>query len=203
MKEFATLFNIPVVKAHNGSLNPSLIDKIRASEGIEGVVVCFEDGHMIKIKADAYVALHKVKSDINNERNVVSLLIEGKMDDLLPLLPQDDKNKVLAFQKDLKVELDSISEQFSNAISIALEGSRKDFALNNTIPSFIKHMVFSCWENLNSLSIRSDYQISSIINTFILKNCINNRNYFEMKKKDCILQNLPTWRPVMFFEESA
>ena len=64
--------------------------ELRKREDIEGVVIRFADGHMVKVKTDTYVALHRAKSELESERNVVRLILEDKVDDLLPLLIGED-----------------------------------------------------------------------------------------------------------------
>jgi RNA ligase len=201
MKEYASWFEIPVVKMYNGVLSQSLIDKTRLSEGVEGVVVRFDDGGMVKLKADQYVAMHRAKSDINSEKNVVPLILDSKIDDLKPILPKDDLERISQFEISLGRVLRDIENELVNALQKAQEGSRKDFALNQNIPPYIKHMVFSLWDDLSSVLLSSDTTIFKTINNFITKNCNNNKNYDNMKASGGILQNLPDFKPTMFNSE--
>ena len=44
----------------------------RALEGVEGYVIAFEDGHRLKIKADAYVLRHKALAGLAHEKNLLA-----------------------------------------------------------------------------------------------------------------------------------
>ena len=98
MKLLAGMYNIQVVDVidHDEDFCTTVAN-IRASSDIEGVVVRFDDGHMVKLKADTYVSLHRAKSLLDNERDVVGLILDQKVDDLLPLLPDQDRTRLLEF----------------------------------------------------------------------------------------------------------
>lgn len=66
------------------------IDHIRTLRGEEGVVIQF-DTLFVKVKADEYVAFHRAKDACSTERRVLPLVLEGKHDDVLPLLSAQDR----------------------------------------------------------------------------------------------------------------
>jgi RNA ligase len=86
MKYVSEQYNIPMIKTYSGD-----ISNIREQIGIEGVVVRFNDGHMIKVKTDWYVAIHRAKDQILFEKNVIKLILEENIDDILPNLLENDK----------------------------------------------------------------------------------------------------------------
>ena len=61
-------------------------EQVKAWQGEEGIVVRFDDGHMVKIKSDWYSLLHKTRSQIASEASLIELCIENRVDDLLPML---------------------------------------------------------------------------------------------------------------------
>lgn len=199
MKEYAGWFDIPLVKMFGGTLNQALIDRIRATEGIEGIVVRFDQGGMVKIKADAYLALHRVKSDINSEKNVVALILEKKIDDLKPLLSKDDLLRITEFEKKVTNSLIGLSSELMEVINFAKTVNRKDFALNHTNPSWAKHLTFSSWNELNSEDIITKSKESLV--QYILKNCNSNKNYSSLKEIGGIFKNLENWTSVMFGDQ--
>lgn len=92
-------FDIPVV----GTVLPftkieSLIEFTRGLENAEGFVVAFEDGHRVKIKADQYVRIHKTVERIVFDRNIVNLIINEEVDDVVPMLPQVQADRVREFE---------------------------------------------------------------------------------------------------------
>lgn len=92
-------FNIPVVD----TILPftkieSLVEFTRNLENAEGFVVAFEDGHRVKIKADQYVRIHKCVERIVFDRNIVNLIINEEVDDVLPMLPRVQADRVRDFE---------------------------------------------------------------------------------------------------------
>ena len=136
MCEFGKFHNIPVVKVFLEGLKPHrLIDltkTIRSLEDSEGVVVRFEDGHMVKIKSEWYLQLHRTKDAICNEAKVLTLVLDQGLDDLLPLLTEDDKKKVLDYQQGFYSNLLKITDNLITAYKIIrlATSSRKEFALH-------------------------------------------------------------------------
>ena len=92
-------FAIPVVNAIKpfDSLD-ELISYTRNLEGAEGFVVAFEDGHRVKIKADEYVRVHKCIDRITFDRNIVDIIINEQIDDVAPLLPSVQLDRVRDFE---------------------------------------------------------------------------------------------------------
>lgn len=90
-------WNIPVVKSYSYD-SANIIDIVRAMEDAEGVVIRFEDGHMLKVKADWYVLRHKSKDAITREKNVLDYIVNERVDDVLPFLQAEDQDRLLQFQ---------------------------------------------------------------------------------------------------------
>jgi RNA ligase len=55
-------------------------------EGVEGIVIRFDDGHMVKVKTDWYVLRHKALDGLRSEKNVLKLILDEGVDDVMPLL---------------------------------------------------------------------------------------------------------------------
>ena len=62
-------------------------DNVRQNGEHEGIVICHEDGHRIKVKSDWYVDLHHAIEHAGNDRNVIRLYCEEKLDDILCTVP--------------------------------------------------------------------------------------------------------------------
>lgn len=117
--ELAKEFDVPVVALNafdrlGGTMGgvDDIIAQIRTLDEAEGVVVRWDDGHMAKIKADKYVSLHRAKSLLDNERDVVDLIIQNKVDDLYPLLPEADPLRLRQFAtsvwEDIAIAADTV-----------------------------------------------------------------------------------------------
>lgn len=84
-----------------GSVEGNLSDYIarqRQAEGREGDIIRFADGHMCKIKNDWYVRIHKTMDRIVFDRNIVDLIINEEVDDVIPMLPQVQSDRVREFE---------------------------------------------------------------------------------------------------------
>ena len=92
-------FDIPTVDVIRPFENAlSLVEFTRGLENVEGFVVAFEDGHRRKIKADQYVRIHKTVDRIVFDRNIVALILNEEMDDVMPMLPVIQANRVRNFK---------------------------------------------------------------------------------------------------------
>jgi hypothetical protein len=92
-------FNIPLVD----TILPftkidSLIEFTRGLENAEGFVLALADGHRVKIKADQYVRIHKTIDRIVFDRNIVNLIINEEVDDVIPMLPSVQVERIREFE---------------------------------------------------------------------------------------------------------
>jgi RNA ligase len=134
-----------------GSVEGNISDYVarqRESEGREGDIIRFADGHMCKIKNDWYVRIHKTVDRIVFDRNIVDLIINEEVDDVVPMLPQVQADRVRDFESRFwtafKETEAGISELYFDA---ACYESRKDVAtvfaktVDKTVMPFIYRML--------------------------------------------------------------
>lgn len=111
MLKYATAWNIPVVKSVDG-LDVQNIDlfvkQVREWDDGEGIVLRFDNGRMIKVKADDYVLRHKSKDQISQEKNVLQTILDDSVDDLVPLLTPEDAQRVKSFQTAFWISLEDV-----------------------------------------------------------------------------------------------
>jgi RNA ligase len=134
MVSAANYANIPVVKALAGLAVQDInlfVNQVREWDDGEGIVLRFDNGHMVKVKADEYVLRHKSKDQIGQEKNVLQTILEDSVDDLVPLLTPDDANRLKAFQNafwasvvDLCIDMDHLFQ-----IGVKKYPDKKDFAV--------------------------------------------------------------------------
>ena len=87
--------------ARYGSVEGNISDYVarqRGAEGREGDIIRFADGHMCKIKNDWYVRIHKTVDRIVFDRNIVDLIVNEEVDDVMPMLPVIQANRVRNFE---------------------------------------------------------------------------------------------------------
>jgi RNA ligase len=133
MRTYAESYEIDLVKAYPGTGDSMahLIAETRAMEDAEGWIIRFDDGHMVKIKGEWYVRIHKTKDNLTHEKNVVDLLVSEKMDDAKAFMLADDRERVEQFERDfwngIAIQVDAYDKYFGMVVSTGLD--RKRFAL--------------------------------------------------------------------------
>jgi len=181
MVDDAKPYGIPVVEAYSWNSKPNeLIDWIRQNEDTEGVVVRFDDGHMVKIKTDWYVRIHKVKSLLGQERDVVSLILNNELDDLLPVLPREDVEKIEKFQVVLMEQIRLAAWHVYQTVKQNRETmDRKTFAIKYapTFDPMLRGLVFQFWDKECDEHLTYEAVVA-----MILKNCGNNGSYAKVKE---------------------
>ena len=175
--------SIPYIKTYDtkrlykDNIN-SFVDEIRDMVDGEGIVIHFNDGHMIKIKSSWYVTLHRAKSLIENERDVLKTVLDGKVDDLYPLLDAPYRERLIKYTTLVWQEI----YDFQARVNILLENtkhmSRKEFAFHTTNENkMIRSMGFSHFES-------KIITLSNIIE--IMKKYTGSNSHFESKILDII-----------------
>ena len=74
------------------------IDRQRGAEGREGDIITFANGHRLKVKNDWYVRIHKTIDRITFDRNIVDLIINEEVDDVIPMLPTAQVERIRNFE---------------------------------------------------------------------------------------------------------
>jgi len=94
------------------------------------VVLRFDNGHMVKVKADDYVLRHKSKDAINQEKNVLQTILDDTVDDLVPLLTPEDAQRVKAFQNAFWMSVDDLASEMADLYNAGniMYPEKKDFA---------------------------------------------------------------------------
>jgi RNA ligase len=135
-QEIGNRFNIPVVKSFNRNLIEKegftrFIESVRKELSIEGYVVRFDSGHMVKIKSEEYCLFHRSKENAESERNIIQAIIDEKIDDLKGLLFKEDLEKVNEVEKwfweTIQNQEYKYRELFDTAYKLS-SGDKKKFA---------------------------------------------------------------------------
>jgi RNA ligase len=134
MVELGRLWNVPVVKAVDGLAVQNInlfVQQVREWDDGEGIVLRFDSGHMVKVKADDYVLRHKSKDQINQEKNVIQTIIDESVDDLVPLLTPEDANRVKQFQTAFWLSVDDLASEMADlyVAGNTMYPEKKDFAV--------------------------------------------------------------------------
>lgn len=146
-----SLAGIPLVRQYDSQTDmKEFIEHVRDLEDLEGFVVRFWDGHMIKLKCDWYVQIHKAKEKILQDRNIVELILDDKLDDVKAHLPAEDRDRLTYFESQINSRIIDRAGHLSDAAKREQAlGDRKFFALNRAqeYNSYSKSIVFTLWDD--------------------------------------------------------
>lgn len=153
--DIAKRYNIPVVKViHNshGSID-NFVKHIYGCKDIEGVVVRFNSGHMLKIKTEWYVNIHRAKDACLHEKRVLSMILDDKLDDVIPFLPKEDVDHLLTYRDNVwKGIKDTVTETLARLNLFRHTGlSKKEYALKHAPlhDPILNSIIYKCWDNDN------------------------------------------------------
>lgn len=134
LRPLAQNFKIPVVNKvpKNNEGLWGLVDRVRELKDEEGVIIRFDDGHMLKIKANDYVLRHRSKDAIAFEKNVLEVILNDAVDDLIPLLSDEDGDRLKEFQSKFWSGVEQCSDEMNKLFDSGSTAypDKKDFAVN-------------------------------------------------------------------------
>ncbi len=172
----AEVWDIPVVRQFDSQTDmKSFIEYTRDLEDLEGFVVRFDDGHMIKLKCDWYVQIHKAKEAILQDRNIVELILDDKLDDIKAHLPAEDRDRLTYFESQINSRILDRAAHLSDATNREqYDGDRKYFALNRAqeYNSYSRAIVFALWDD-------NSYERSSELVRRTIRNNIGRNTKWE------------------------
>lgn len=156
MEAHAESYRIPVVRTFEPQTDmKAFVEYVRDLEDLEGFVVRFSDGHMLKLKCHWYLQIHKAKEAILQDRNIVELILDDKLDDVKAHLQAEDRDRLSQFEYDFNLEVASSCISIEHILyGIKADGvDRKTFALE-IAPNFSQYdraAVFSCWDDISKV----------------------------------------------------
>jgi RNA ligase len=148
-------YGIPCVRAW-GNLQMdnktmrSFMEYVHDLEDLEGFVVRFDDGHMLKLKCHWYLQIHKAKEAILQDRNIVELILDEKLDDVKAHLPAEDRDRLTQFEHDINIRIGIVAGEIIDILSdVYGRVDRKTFAIEEApkLSSFVRPIVFKNWDN--------------------------------------------------------
>jgi RNA ligase len=119
---------IPLVPALSATPDDFLA-YARAIQDAEGFVVRFDNGLWVKVKGDDYVLKHKAKDGITQEKNILALVLNGGLDDVLPLLDEPDANAAREYAASVEAGIAHTANWLWEKVANTESLSQKEFAL--------------------------------------------------------------------------
>lgn len=138
MRGFAEVFGVNCVDEHQEDARKfsfdiqDLLSKAKTIEDIEGWVIQFQDGEMVKLKTEWYLKRHRAMTFLR-ERDIAVLVLEEGLDDLKSMLVGDgvDITDILNVEQRVLHDL----RQLVMSVEVAYEADklldRKTFAIKN------------------------------------------------------------------------
>lgn len=152
--ELGKAFSIPVVRAFEPQTDmKAFLEYVRDLEDLEGFVVRFDDGHMLKLKCHWYLQIHKAKEAILQDRNIVELILDDKLDDVKAHLPKEDCDRLTRFESQFNLAVADIVYVLANELQWIRDDNidRKTFAIEHAgkYDQYMKALIFKNFEELS------------------------------------------------------
>ena len=149
--------SIPLVYEVGYSVeNPKTwLKAVRAIKEMEGFVVHFEDGLTVKAKGDDYVLKHKTKDQINQEKNVLALILNGEADDLKSLLDPGDADALVMFEEAVWTSIMDNAKLVSDFLIHTGDVDRKTFATDHVtkLPMSLRPVAFKALDGQDPMPV--------------------------------------------------
>eukprot|EP01087_Luapelamoeba_hula_P003417 TRINITY_DN13217_c0_g1_i1.p1 TRINITY_DN13217_c0_g1~~TRINITY_DN13217_c0_g1_i1.p1 ORF type:complete len:434 (+),score=87.23 TRINITY_DN13217_c0_g1_i1:14-1315(+) len=158
MAEIAARYNIPVVGVYKMTAPTfkEFMELVKHDKGLEGCVVRFDDGFMVKVKTMWYHDLNRglhllTKTKQNNEKYVWKVILDNKYDDMKGYISVDERDRLDRFANDLIKNLHITAEEIKKETeqAVAQIGSatdRKGFAeFVKTKPALMHPIYWKAW----------------------------------------------------------
>ena len=154
MVSYAEAYGIEVVQARAGTADnmQNLLEETRALQGQEGWIIRFDDGHMLKVKGDEYVSIHKAKDRIMRENALIEMILDEKLDDVKAHLPDDDRRRLEEFETKFWHGVATTADVWRamrESVHRQHGADRKSFALSDsakTMEGNMKSAIFASWD---------------------------------------------------------
>jgi len=123
-------WGVPYVKSMKFNSLDEIDALMKTSTDMEGVVVEFEDGMLVKWKTNWYWNAHQFRDDINRENNLIKMIINNTIDDFLSTIDEPEYIKQI---KDIQTIINDYfirKNEEIYALCKLYEGNRKDFVIS-------------------------------------------------------------------------
>ena len=155
MQDLALGYNVPVVRAFEPQTDmKAFLEHVRDLEDLEGFVVRFDDGHMLKLKCHWYLQIHKAKEAILQDRNIVELILDEKLDDVKAHLPEEDRDHLTHFEIQFNICVGIVVQDILDIMGELDDGNidRKTFAVEMA-PQICPYMRPIVFKNFDGCTI--------------------------------------------------
>lgn len=135
VEEHAEILGVDAVQqpSHRWNSCREFCDHVRAIQGMEGFVVRFADGRMMKAKGEDYVLKHKAKEQITLEKNALALIASGQADDIKALLTPEDLEGFEKYEQSVGSAILDTSHKVLSIVESGAKLDQKTFAVEHVV----------------------------------------------------------------------
>lgn len=140
---YAAKYDVPMTQIFNKTFEQVLKEiKTIKSDEQEGFVLNI-DGHMLKVKADDYVQIHRILSKLSSINLIIQSIAEDRMDDLLSKVPEVYKPRIYAVEKIARNYMAQTRAAIKKYYEEAPKDNKKIFMLwvEENVPRDYRHYV--------------------------------------------------------------
>jgi hypothetical protein len=123
---------------------------VKSREGEEGVVVVYHNGHMLKVKSDWYVKVHRAKELLTSPRRFLEAIVNETIDDAIATFLEDDKKKAIERLKEFYAQKSEMIDFMTRYYKFCrfLHPEKKSYAIvTKDIPdNLYRQLVFKLWD---------------------------------------------------------
>lgn len=124
------------------------METIRVLKGSEGAVITFGNEYY-KVKAEDYVLKHRARDAVAKKRHIWTMILDGTLDDFIPLLNDADKAIVDETEKEfwkLWQQVNWVIDAYTFNVVVQYS-SKKDYAMNGDKDSVLRQFAFARYDN--------------------------------------------------------
>ena len=152
-----------------------IVNLVKGWKGQEGIVLTYNKGqNKIKFKSDWYLWIHRIKSQLNSENNLIEYYIEKEM-------PSHEE-----FFKSIEIEFDyEIATQLSSLMEKIVEAGEKTKKHIKKIEEFVHEIRNFPSRREIAQAIKNNHKESSALAFSILdEKMITSKQYFDLVKQN-------------------
>ena len=143
VKGYAEKYNVKMTQIFDKTFNEVLNDtKKYKSYEMEGYVMNI-DGHLVKIKCDDYVQIHRILSNVSSINLVIKHIADNTFDDLISKVPESYKWRVMKVANLVLNYIKNTDIEVNNYFELAPKNNKKDFMIwiEQNVPKEIRGYV--------------------------------------------------------------
>jgi T4 RnlA family RNA ligase len=168
LEDLAAKYNLELVSAAPFSDLAAVRDQCRLLEQAEGYVVREPDGHMIKIKSDWYVALHRTLDRVRFEKDVLAIVLDNSLDDVRAVLLPTVLADIEVYNRAVWQGIQKTASEILPVIQAARAASadRKTYAVEHCQKQsvLVQRIMYQFWEIDPSTELVTDAVVKLIQN---------------------------------------